>query len=175
MKKEKTLLWKIGLIVISWVAFVALDFFFHAGLFSKIFTRNNPALLGARELFYRIPFGYLSFLIFIVIIYWLLSKLKIQTWKEGFWFGIKLGSLLSLTSILGLYSILTLDFDMLVVWGLVQAIELGMIGGMIGAANSGVSLGRLAIVVVALFVVSVVLTITLQAVGLAPQIGNLNN
>ncbi len=104
MKKEKTLLWKIGLILIAWIAFLALDFLLNAGLFAKIFTRTNPALLSVEELFYRIPLGYLSFLIFVVIIYWLLSKLNINTWKEGFWFGIKLGSLLGLASFFGLYS-----------------------------------------------------------------------
>ena len=161
-------MWKVGLILISWIAFLGFDFLLHAGLLAKMYSRTNPALLNAELAFYRIPFGYLSFLVFVVVVYWIFSRIGINEWKKGFWFGIKFGALLGMASTLGFYSILTVDLDMLIGWGLGQTIEFGIVGAIIGGANSGISLKKLLIGVATFVVIAVILTIILQNVGLAP-------
>lgn len=165
-------MWKVGLILISWIAILGFDFLLHAGLLAKMYTRPNPALLNAELAFYRILFGYLSFLVFVVVIYWIFSWIGINEWKRGFWFGIKFGALLGVASTLGLYSILTVDLDMLIGWGLGQMIEFGIVGAIIGGANSGISLKRILVGVIIFVVIAVILTIILQTVGLAPPMSS---
>lgn len=172
MEKEKGIerrpaTWKVGLVFICWAAFLGFDLLLHGGLLTEMYTRPNPALLSADLAFYRIPLGYLSFLVLVVLIYWLLSWIAVNDWKKGFRFGVMFGALLGVASTLGLYSILTVDLDMLIGWALGQTIEFGIVGGIIGAANSGISLKRLFVGVAAFVVSAIILTIILQTVGLA--------
>jgi hypothetical protein len=165
---EKPTLWRVGLILISWMAFIGIDFLWHAGILAAMYTRPNPALLDAWQLFIRIPFGYLSFLVFVALIYWLFLYIGIYDWKNGMLFGLKFGVILGVATTLGQYSILTVDPVMMIGWGLGQMVEFTMLGGIIGAANSGVSLKRLFVIVVTLVIILVILTIFLQVIGLAP-------
>ena len=165
---EKSSFWKIDLLITAWLAIIGFDFLLHGGLFASIYIRSNPALLNAEQVFYRIPLGYASFFVTVIIIYWLLSKVGINEWKKGVLFGIKIGGLLAVASILGLYSILRIDLDMLIVWQLGYMIEFGITGGIIGAAKSGISLKKLLLGVVIFIVLMVILTITLQILGFAP-------
>ena len=64
---EKTLKWRVELILISWLAVLGFDFLLHAGLLARVYARESPALLSAEHAFYRIPFGYLSYLILVVL------------------------------------------------------------------------------------------------------------
>ena len=81
-------------------------------------------------------------------------------------FGVvKFGALLGVSSTLGFYSILTVNLDMLIGWGLGQTIEFGIVGAIIGGVNSGISLNRLLIGVAIFVVIAVILTIILQNVG----------
>lgn len=165
---EKPTLWSVGIILIAWFAFIGIDLFWHAGILAAMYTRPNPALLDAWQLFIRIPFGYLSFLVFVMLIYWLFLYMGINDWSNGMLLGMKFGVILGLASTLGQYSILTVDPVMLIGWGLGQMVEFSMIGGIIGAANSGVSLKRLFVLVIILVFILVMLTIILQLIGLAP-------
>ncbi|MHA2109052.1 MAG: hypothetical protein ACW99R_15215 [Candidatus Hodarchaeales archaeon] len=165
---EKPQLWRVGLILISWMAFIGIDFLWHAGILAGLYTQSNPALLEAWELFVRIPFGYLSFLVFVTLIYWLSLYMDISDWKNGMLFGIKFGVILGLATTLGQYSILTVDPVMMIGWGLGQTTQFMIIGGIIGTANSGISLKRLFSFVVILVIILVLLTIFLQIIGLAP-------
>jgi hypothetical protein len=165
---EKSSFWKVGLIITSWMAILGFDFLLHAGLFASIYTRSNPALLNAEQAFYRIPIGYSSFFVVVIVIYWLLSRIGINEWKKGVLFGMKIGVLLAVASILGLYSILRVDLDMLIVWQLGYMIEFGIVGGIIGGARSGISLKKLFLGVVTFVVFAVIFTIILQILGFAP-------
>ena len=71
-------MWKVDLILISWMTILGFDFLLPAGLLAKMYARPNSALLNAEQAFYRIPFGYLSPLVFVVIIYWVFSRIAIN-------------------------------------------------------------------------------------------------
>jgi hypothetical protein len=165
---EKPTLWRVGLILISWMAFIGIDFLWHAGILAAMYTRPNPALLDAWELFIRIPFGYLPFLVFVGLIYWFFLHIGVYDLKNGMLFGLKFGVILGVATTLGQYSILTVDPVMMIGWGLGQMVEFTMLGGLIGAANAGVSLKRLFVIVITLVIILVVLTIFLQVIGFAP-------
>lgn len=130
---DKTRKWRVGVILISWMAFIGFDFLWHAGILAAIWTRPNPALLDAEQLFLRIPFGYLAFLVFVVIMYWFSLNIGINDWKNGMLFGVKFGVLLGVANTLGQYSILTVDPIMLIGWAMGYTIEFSIIGGIIGA------------------------------------------
>ena len=167
---EKTLKWRVELILISWLAVLGFDFLLHAGLLARVYARESPALLSAEHAFYRIPFGYLSYLILVVLIFWVLSRFGVNDWKKGLWTGIKLGALIEAAFAVGMYSITKIDLDMLLGWGLGQIIVFGIAGGLIGAAYSGTSLKKLMVMTAIFVAVMVVLIIVLQSLGLVPPI-----
>ena len=65
---KHTIKWRVGLIFISWLSMLGFDFLLHAGILAKIYTKPSPFLLVAEQAFIRIPLGYLSFLVFAVIL-----------------------------------------------------------------------------------------------------------
>lgn len=165
---KNPLKWKTSLILISWCAFIGLDFLFHAGLLATLYIQPNPAILDANQAFLRIPFGYLSFLVSVIIFYWLFQFTGVNEWRNGMLFGLKYGVLISVASTFAQYSILTVEFVMLIGWGVAQILEFTLIGGIIGAAHSGNSLKKIFTFVVAFVIFVVIFVIILQNVGLAP-------
>ena len=159
---------RIGLIFISWLSMIGFDLFLHAGLLARLYTKPSPFLLSADQAFLRIPLGYLSFLVLAIVLIWFMETRKVIGWKSGLLFGLKLGALLWLASTLGLYSISTAGWDLLLGWGIGQALELGIAGIVIGLGLAGKRLSRLVLWVVVFVVVMVIITIILQTVGFAP-------
>ena len=159
---------RIGLIFISWFSMIGFDLFLHAGLLAKLYTKQSPFLLSADQAFLRIPLGYLSFLVIAIVLIWFMESHKIVGWKSGLIFGLKFGSLLWLAFILGLYSISTAGWNLLLGWGIGQALELGIAGIVIGSGLAGKRLSRLVIWVAVFVVVMVIITIVLQIIGFAP-------
>lgn len=109
---NKSIKWRIGLILICWLSTLGFDFFLHAGLLTKLYLRPSSFLLPAEEAFLRIPLGYLSFLILVIVLVWIMESLNIAKWQKGFWFGLKFGALLWGSFALGLYSISTIEMDL---------------------------------------------------------------
>ena len=165
---NKSIKWRIGLILICWICMLGFDFFLHAGLLAKLYVRPNSFLLPAEEAFLRIPFGYLSFLILAIVLVWIMEKLNINKWQKGFWFGVKLGALLGASSTLGLYSISTIEMDLLLGWWIGQTLELGIAGMVAGAGIFGKSLGFLLKWVILFVFIMIIATIILQSFGFAP-------
>ncbi len=159
---------RVGLIFISWLSMIGFDLFLHAGLLARLYTKPSPFLLPADQAFLRIPLGYLSFLVLAIVLIWFMESRKVVGWKDGLIFGLKFGALLWLASTLGLYSISTAGWDLLLGWGIGQALELGIAGIVIGLGLAGKRLSRLVLWVVVFVVVMVIITIILQTVGFAP-------
>ena len=155
---------KARLILIAWMGAIGFDLFYHGGLLANMYAVPNPALLDPWQAFLRIPIGYVSYLVLIVTIYWLLSLNGTKDWKAGFWFGIKFGALSGMASTLGQYSILTLGLNMLILWGLGQAIEFGLIGTILGAGHSTTQMKSLTVKVIMFMSIMLVLMIVLQSV-----------
>lgn len=93
---------------ISWLVVLGIDFFFHGGLFTGLYTQSDPSLLAPENAFRLILLGYLSILLQIILLLWLIVRLEILTWKEGALFGGKVGFLLGSSMVLGMISISTL-------------------------------------------------------------------
>ncbi len=48
---NKSIKWRIGLILICWLSMFGFDFFLHAGLLTKLYVRPSSFLLPAEEAF----------------------------------------------------------------------------------------------------------------------------
>ena len=157
----------IKLALLSWFSMIGFDFFLHAGLLSQVYSQPSPFLLPLDLAFAYIPIGYISFLIFGIFLLWLMLKFKLQRWKQGFIFGLQVGSLTWGAFSLGLFSIATVPPTLLVAWFLGQTIELGIGGGVIGYGMAQRSLRCLFVPVFFFVIVSVVIAIVLQNIGFA--------
>lgn len=154
--------WRIKLILLSWAAALGVDFLWHGGFLAEIYTHPHPALLDSMQLFIRIPFGYLSLFLQAVILYWFASSLRINKWNEGLKFGLTLGGIMGISSVLAQFSILTLELNLLILWGIGQILGFGVMGLVIGSGNSTDSLRSLTSKVAAFVILSLVLGILLQ-------------
>lgn len=154
----------------AWVLSVGFDLFLHGGLLAGMYVEPSQFLLPPEEAFRRIPLGYLAFLVLTIALFWLLRRLDVRGSIPGFRFGVIAGAVVWGALAVGLYSISTASMTLLIGWWIGQSVELGLAGAVLGAAANGMTLKRLwAIVGVAVFVL-VVVTITLQSLGLAPAI-----
>jgi hypothetical protein len=109
-----------------------------------------------------IPLGYLSFILLIVFLLWLMLKLTVVGWRAGLIFGLKVGALISAAGTLGLLSISTASVSLLVGWFLGQTVELGIAGMVLGSGLSTNRLRSLLAKVVIFFIAMGALAILLQ-------------
>jgi hypothetical protein len=91
--------------LLSWLAMVGFDFLLHAGLLASLYLRASPFLLPPLRAFQLIPVGYLSFLLLVILLIWLMERQSITGWRHGFVFGLKVGVLSCGAFVLGLWSI----------------------------------------------------------------------
>ena len=96
MVKYTNYLVKIGLL--AWLAVIGFDLFLHAGILAGLYSEPSPFLLSPEDAFRLIPLGYVSFLVLIILLFWLMLKFSIIGWKSGliFWiesWRISLGSI----------------------------------------------------------------------------------
>jgi hypothetical protein len=145
------------------MAALGLDFLWHGGLLAEIYIQPNPALLDPLQAFTRIPFGYGALLLQVVLFYWFFSLTGVYEWQKGLKTGFIFGSLMGIASILGQYSILTLELGLLILWGMGQVIEVTAMGAVLGAGISVTSLRSLGKKVTALVVIAVLFAIIMQS------------
>ena len=110
----------------------------------------------------------LSFLILTIVLVWLIESFKISGWKNGVLFGLKFGALVWGVFVLGLYSISTAGWELILAWWIGQTLELGIAGIIIGEGIAGKRLPKLILWVIVFVVLMVIITFILQAVGFAP-------
>ena len=156
------------IVLLSWSSMLGFDFLLHAGLLSWIYLEPSPFLLPPERMFRLIPLGYLSFLLMAVLLCWLMVTHDIVGWLKGSVFGLKLGGLIWGSLILGLASISTAEPSLLFGWFFGQTIEIGIAGAVIGSALGGIRLRRLFVMVSAFVIFSLIITVVLQTMGLAP-------
>ena len=160
MVKHTGHLVKIGLL--AWLAVIGFDLFLHAGVLAGLYSEPSPFLLPPEEAFRLIPLGYLSFLVLIVLLVWLMPRLSIVGWKGGLVFGVIVGTLIWGALCLGLLSISTAPPVLLLGWFLGQTVELGIAGMVLGSGLATERLRPLLIKVLIFFTVTVTLGIILQ-------------
>jgi hypothetical protein len=100
-------------VLASWLTMIALDLLLNAGLFAKLWLVPDTFLLPPENLFRRLPLGYAAFLLQAVAYVWLTQLVGARTWKRASLFGLKLGALLSVASVLGLRSATTASWTTL--------------------------------------------------------------
>ena len=167
MSIKLTIKQRVALIFISWFSIVGFDLFLHAGLLARLYARPDPFLLSADKAFLRIPLGYLSFLILAMVLVWLMESFNISGWKSGVLFGLKFGALTWGVFVLGLYSISSAGWDLLLAWWIGQTLELGIAGIVVGAGIAGKLLSKITVWIIVFVVLMVILTFVLQAIGFA--------
>jgi hypothetical protein len=158
----------IFLTCIAWLAMLGVDFFLHASLLAGLYLEPSPFLLPPLSAFALIPVGYAAFLFSAVLLIWLMTRLKLTGWRAGAIFGLQLGSLTWGALALGLASISTASYRLLLGWFIGQTLELAVAGTVVGSGLAGVRLRRLFGAVLLLVVLSVVATIVLQSLSVVP-------
>jgi hypothetical protein len=155
-------------VLIAWFLSLGVDLFLHGGLLARLYLIKSPFILPADQAFRRIPLGYLAFLLLTAALFWLCRRLDVRGIRAGWWHGFVFGLVLWGSLVLGLYSISTASVPLLFAWWLGQAVELGISGGVIGGLAAGISPRRMLFWVTLIVVGLLVLTITLQSLGVAP-------
>jgi hypothetical protein len=158
----------VQLSLLVWVFLIGVDFFLHGGVFAATYIEDSPFLLSARDAFRRIPFGYLALLATAGLLVWIFDRASIAGWRRGLVAGLGLGIVMAASFTFGLYSISTARLQLLVVWFVIQVIEITGAGAVIGQGLLADSLRRLTLVVILWFIFLLVVTVVLQNIGFAP-------
>ena len=66
----------IKLTLLSWFSMIGFDFFLHAGLLASLYSQPSPFLLPSDRAFKMIPVGYISFLLFDILSFVLMTNIK---------------------------------------------------------------------------------------------------
>jgi hypothetical protein len=156
------------LTLMAWLTMLGFDFLWHGGLLAALYLQPSPFLLPLRTSFTLIPVGYLSFLLFAVLLVWLMRRLKLAGWRNGAIFGLELGGLAWGAFVLGLLSISTASVVLLIGWFIGQTLELAIAGAVVGSGLAGMRLRRLFAIVISFVLLSVITTIVLQSLGVVP-------
>jgi hypothetical protein len=149
---------------------VGLDFLLHAGLLSRFYMTGNNFLLSPLDAFERIPLGYAALLLQAILLIWLIPRFPIDDWKKALWFGLKLGALLIGAQMLGLVSITTIEATLAIAWFVSQTLEVALGAVVVQQVMQTDSLRRVAIQVTVFVLFALILTITLQSLGLSPAV-----
>jgi hypothetical protein len=153
-----------GIGCLALLAVIGFDLFLHAGVLVRLYSEPTPFLLAPEVAFSRIPLGYMSFAVLVLLLEWLMVRLGTKGLGGGTVLGLKLGALVWGSFALGLASISTARPVLLLSWAVGQTVELGLAGAVIGSAFAPGSLRRLVWQVLALFVGLVVLGVVIQNV-----------
>jgi len=157
-------------VVLAAIAMAGVDFLLHAGVLARLYLQAGPFLLSPERAFSLIPLGYAGLLLLAISLAWLSPHLGVQGFMPGFLFGLRFGALLGGAFVLGLASISTAPLGLLVGWFVGQVLEIAIAGGVIGSALAGRGIKSLTVRVALLFIGALLLTLGLQALGLAPAI-----
>lgn len=158
----------IRLTLLVWLTFVGLDFFIHGGIFAAVYLEATPFLLPGAEAFRRIPLGYLALLLNSGLLAWILGRTSARDWRRGLALGLALGTVMGLSSSLGLYSISTVSPGILAASFAAQVLETGVAGAMFGHGLRARSLRRLTLIAILALGLLVAATIVLQSTGMVP-------
>ncbi|MGA9533407.1 MAG: hypothetical protein WBR18_11880 [Anaerolineales bacterium] len=159
-----------GIAFLAWFGVLGFDLMLHGAVLSSFYVQATSFLLPPMESFRRIPIGYASFLIGVLLLGWLISKTNVRGWRQGFGFGGLVGGGIWVSLALGMYSISTAPAPLLLGWVLGQTLEMAYAGSVMAEGFFTDRIRRLTVVVVGLTLLFVVLTIILQSIGLASAV-----
>ena len=125
-----------GAIALAWLLTIAVDFLVFAGLFAGLFDNTHPALLSDRQLFERIPAGYVSFLLEIGLLAWVFQHRRPASSADGAKVGAGVGALLAGAIATGVWSFSTVPVPVLAVWCGTLVVQLSSAGALLAAAGT---------------------------------------
>lgn len=115
-----------GAVLLAWLLFIGVDFLFHGSVLATFWQRDIEAIHQQETLFMLIPYGYASFLLLTVLIYYLIINVfgSHPELKGIIIFAVIFGILFSTSNLLGLYSYINIPLNHLVMSNLVYFIEI---------------------------------------------------
>ena len=134
----------------------------HGGVLARFYSEPSNFLLPQEEAFRLIPLGYVAYLLLVVLLVWLMTRLGIAGWRPGLLFGLKVGVLTGGASALGLISISTVSPILIIAWSLGQVVELGIAGMVLGSGLAVIRLRSLLFKVTVFFIIMFALGVFLQ-------------
>ena len=153
--------------LLSCLSQIGIDLFLGGGLFSKLWLESNGLFLPPEKMLKLIPLGYLSFLISSSLLVWLMVGLAISGWKQGTLFGLKIGGIISSAGALGIASVFPVKPVHVIVLLFVGIIQNSIAAMVIGSGLGGARLGRLFVKVIVLVLISAILVLIMQILGMA--------
>jgi len=124
-------------IALAWLVTIAIDFVIFGGVFAGVLEgADHPAVLAPEQLFARIPAGYGSFLLEVVLLHWLLKASQRPGITGGLLTGTLAGLVFASAVALGLWSFSTVPVTALVLWWLTLLLQFAAAGAVLGAANT---------------------------------------
>jgi hypothetical protein len=124
-------------IAVAWLVTIAVDFVVFGGIFAGVLEdADDPSVLDAPQLFARIPAGYASFLLEVVLLWWLLRADGRVGAVEGLRVGGLAGLLFASAVVLGLWSFTTVPAGPLALWWATVMLQLTAAGVVLGGAQT---------------------------------------
>ena len=110
----------------AWLAFIGIDFIFHASLLKSLWQEEVAAFKPQIDLFILIPIGYLSFLLLTILVGYVFTRIFLvkPSIYEVAIFGVTFGLLYAFGNMLALYSFVNIPLLQLVVFHLIYIIEI---------------------------------------------------
>jgi len=167
MDNAKPFGYLIKIVLLTLLAVIGFDFFLHGGVLARFYSEPSSFLLTQEEAFRLIPLGYVTLLLLVVLLIWLMLRLGVVGWRPGLVFGLKIGILIGGASALGLISISTVSPILMVAWSLGQVIELGIAGMVLGSGLAVTRLRTLSVKVTVFFIVMFGLGVVLQSIQIS--------
>lgn len=127
----------VAAIALAWLVTIAIDFVVFGGLFAGVLEgAEDPAVLAPEQLFVRIPAGYASFLLEVVLLHWLVKASRRSGTVGGLVTGTLAGLVFASAVALGLWSFSTVPVTALALWWLTLVLQFTAAGAVLGAAHT---------------------------------------
>lgn len=124
-------------IALAWLVTVAIDFIIFAGLFAGLLEgAEDAAVLAPEQLFARIPAGYASFLLEVVLLHWLVTARGRQGIIGGLRTGALAGLVFASAVALGLWSFSTVPVAVLALWWVTLLLQFTAAGPVLASAGT---------------------------------------
>ncbi len=156
----------VAITMLAWIAVIGADLLMNAGLLGPFLNWEQPGFLPMMKMFAYIPLGYAAFLVATVLLVWLMLRLGIRGARAGAVFGAKFGVVMAAAGLLGDLSIYAFSTRTLVCFAVDKAFYCIVVGTVVGAGLAAQRLRGLLLRVIAFVVLSFVVAITMQNLGL---------
>lgn len=154
----------LGGIFLAWLAAIGIDFLAYGGAFAGLFADDDPTVLTQDQLFQRIPAGYVSFLVEVVLLVWLIRLASVNEPTAAARLGALTGLGFGAALVLGVWSFSPTAVALLLSWWLVLVVQMSVEGWVLATWLAGER--RKARTVVALAVAgSVIGGVLIQNIG----------